>query len=107
VQVLCFIIGIAGAAVLLDYSTYDSQIQPLIRERMRFLISESQNEYASSILRMVQETVRTNTKPAYPARVTFHNLGLMETSSKSSSFIDVMGGLSYMMKLPPFLSTLP
>ncbi|XP_023716924.1 tetraspanin-2A [Cryptotermes secundus] len=57
VQVICFILGAAGAAVLLDYSTYDSQIQPLIRQRMRYLISESQNEYASSVLRMVQETI--------------------------------------------------
>jgi hypothetical protein len=64
VQVLCFIIGTAGAAVLLDYSTYDSKIQPLIRERMRYLISESQNEYASSVLRMVQETVSTSRRPA-------------------------------------------
>lgn len=57
VQVLCFIIATAGAAVLLDYSTYDSKIQPLIRQRMRYLISESHNEYASSVLRMVQETI--------------------------------------------------
>jgi hypothetical protein len=60
VQVICFIIGAAGAAVLLEYSTYDSQIQPLIRERMRYLISESHNEYAASVLRMVQETVSTD-----------------------------------------------
>ncbi|GFG29349.1 hypothetical protein Cfor_01234 [Coptotermes formosanus] len=57
VEVLCFIIGTAGAAVLLDYSTYDSKIQPLIRQRMRYLISESQNEHAGSVLRMVQETI--------------------------------------------------
>ncbi|XP_069696836.1 tetraspanin-2A [Periplaneta americana] len=57
VQVLCFILGTAGAAVLLDYSTYDSKLQPLIRDRMRRLISESHNEYASSVLRMVQESI--------------------------------------------------
>jgi hypothetical protein len=48
--------------VLLDYSTYDSKIQPLIRQRMRYLISQSQNEYASSTLRMVQETVSSSKK---------------------------------------------
>jgi len=57
IQVICFILGTAGAAVLLDYSTIDSQIQPLIRERMRYLISQSHHEYAAAILRMVQETI--------------------------------------------------
>jgi hypothetical protein len=66
VQVIIFIIGAAGAAVLLDYSTYDSQIQPLIRARMRYLISESHNEHAASVLRMIQETVS-----AYPTLVHF------------------------------------
>jgi len=57
IQVICFILGTAGSAVLLDYSTRDSQLQPLIRERMRYLITQSHNEYAASILRMVQETI--------------------------------------------------
>jgi len=57
VQVICFILGAAGAAVLLDYSTYDSRIQPLIRQRMRYLITQCHHEYAASILRMVQETI--------------------------------------------------
>ncbi|PSN43003.1 Tetraspanin-2A [Blattella germanica] len=56
-QVLCFIFGVAGAAVLLDYSTYESKIQPLIRDKMRRLISDSHNEHSSLVLRMVQETI--------------------------------------------------
>jgi len=48
--------------VLLDYSTIDSQIQPLIRERMRYLISQSHHEYAAAILRMVQEAVSASKK---------------------------------------------
>jgi len=57
VQVISFILGTAGSAVLLDYSTRDSQLQPLMRARMRYLITQSHNEYAASILRMVQETI--------------------------------------------------
>ena len=50
--------GLAGAAVLLDYSTYDSQIQPIIRKSMTSLIVNSQHEDAAQILRMVQENVK-------------------------------------------------
>jgi len=57
VQVLSFILGAAGSAVLLDYSTRDSQLQPLIRQRMLYLISQSHHDYAYAILRMVQETI--------------------------------------------------
>lgn len=61
VQALCFIMGLAGSAVLLDYSTYDSKIQPIIHRSMTALIINSQHERASEILRMVQENVRFNT----------------------------------------------
>ncbi|XP_051169350.1 tetraspanin-2A-like [Leptopilina boulardi] len=56
-QVLCFVFGLAGAAVLLNYSTYDSDIQPLIRRSMTTLISNSQHDDASRMLRIVQEQI--------------------------------------------------
>ncbi|OXU24509.1 hypothetical protein TSAR_006933 [Trichomalopsis sarcophagae] len=56
-QGLSFVFGLAGSAVLLDYSTYDSQIQPLIRKSMTNLIVNSQHEHVSVILRMVQENI--------------------------------------------------
>ncbi|KAH0954724.1 hypothetical protein HN011_007862 [Eciton burchellii] len=56
-QMLCFICGLAGAAVILDYSTYDSKIQPIIERAMYKLINNSQHETASFILRIIQETV--------------------------------------------------
>ncbi|XP_011338911.1 tetraspanin-2A isoform X2 [Ooceraea biroi] len=56
-QVLCFICGLAGAAVILDYSTYDSKIQPIIERAMYQLISNSHHDTASFILRVIQETV--------------------------------------------------
>lgn len=56
-QLFCFLFGLAGAAVLLDYSTYDSDIQPLIRRSMTSLISNSQHEDASRMLRIVQEQI--------------------------------------------------
>ncbi|XP_043268591.1 tetraspanin-2A [Venturia canescens] len=56
-QGLCFILGLAGSAVLLDYSTYDSKIQPLIRRSMSNLISTSHQEKSAGILRMIQENM--------------------------------------------------
>ncbi|XP_046431664.1 tetraspanin-2A [Neodiprion virginianus] len=56
-QILSFVCGLAGAAVLLDYSTYDSSIQPIISTAMTNLISNSQYEGAAVILRMVQENI--------------------------------------------------
>ncbi|XP_046813492.1 tetraspanin-2A [Vespa velutina] len=56
-QLFCFICGLAGAAVILDYSTYDSQIQPIIRRSMNNLITNSQYEKASDILKLIQENV--------------------------------------------------
>ncbi|XP_033216623.1 tetraspanin-2A [Belonocnema kinseyi] len=56
-QAFCFLFGLAGAAVLLDYSTYDSQIQPIIRKSMTSLIVNSQHDDAAQILRMVQENI--------------------------------------------------
>ncbi|XP_015596962.1 tetraspanin-2A [Cephus cinctus] len=56
-QIFSFICGLVGAAILLDYSTYDSSIQPIIRESMTTLIINSHNPNASTILRIVQENI--------------------------------------------------
>lgn len=57
-QAFCFVCGLSGAAVILDYSTYDSKIQPIIARAMYNLIGNSHQETASFILRVIQETVR-------------------------------------------------
>lgn len=56
-QMLCFVLGLSGAAVLLDYSTYDSKIQPIIRKSMTNLIVHSHDERAIYILRVIQESI--------------------------------------------------
>ncbi|KAL6426981.1 hypothetical protein ACFW04_009288 [Cataglyphis niger] len=56
-QLFSFICGLSGAAVILDYSTYDSKIQPIIERSMYNLISNSYHETAGFILRIIQETV--------------------------------------------------
>ncbi|KAG7191103.1 hypothetical protein KM043_007137 [Ampulex compressa] len=56
-QLFCFVCGLAGAGVLLDYSTYDSKIQPIIRRSMISLISNSHYDNAAYILRLVQENI--------------------------------------------------
>lgn len=56
-QIFCFLFGLVGSAILLDYSTYDSQIQPLIRRSMTSLIVNSQREEVSQILKLVQENI--------------------------------------------------
>ncbi|KAH0555495.1 hypothetical protein KQX54_019408 [Cotesia glomerata] len=56
-QLFTFIFGLAGAAVLLDYSTYDSKIQPIIHRSMTSLIVNSQYHRQSQILKIVQENI--------------------------------------------------
>lgn len=56
-QVLAFILGLSGSAVLLDNSSQQSKIQPLIRESMRRLIMNSHSERAKQTLAVVQENV--------------------------------------------------
>lgn len=56
-QILLFILGLSGSAVLLDNSTQQSKLQPLIRENMRRLIMNSHHEKSKQILSMVQENV--------------------------------------------------
>ncbi|XP_077291816.1 tetraspanin 2A [Arctopsyche grandis] len=56
-QIGGFIIGLAGTAVLLDFSTYDSKIQPLIRRTITEFINNPQHEYSKRMLTMIQEEI--------------------------------------------------
>lgn len=56
-QVLSFLVGLAGSAVLLDYSTYNSHIQPILRRVFRKLIMNSQYDDVAYVLNQVQESV--------------------------------------------------
>lgn len=56
-QCLAFAVGVAGAAVLLDYSTLNSSVQPIIRNSMRRLIELSSQTRPGTILKMIQENV--------------------------------------------------
>lgn len=77
--------------MLLDYSTYDSKIQPLIRQRMRYLISQCNHEYAASILRMVQETVSASKKRQCLASTEVSNLMVNLSTDFYLSFMSWMG----------------
>ncbi|OAD59425.1 23 kDa integral membrane protein [Eufriesea mexicana] len=56
-QLLSYAVGLVGTALLLDYSTYDSKIQPLIRRSMTTLINNYHNERAVFILQLIQESI--------------------------------------------------
>ncbi|XP_015435741.1 PREDICTED: 23 kDa integral membrane protein [Dufourea novaeangliae] len=56
-QLLCYVMGLAGTAILLDYSTYDSHIQPLIRKSMTALINNYHDDRATYILQLIQESI--------------------------------------------------
>lgn len=47
----------AGAAVLLDYSTLNSSVQPIIRDSMKRLIMSSSTPQSTTVLKMIQENV--------------------------------------------------
>ncbi|XP_057659429.1 tetraspanin-2A isoform X2 [Diorhabda carinulata] len=56
-QVLGFIFGLSGSAVLLDNSARDSHFQPWVRERMRLLIMNAHHEQSQQTLAMIQENI--------------------------------------------------
>ncbi|XP_014211130.2 tetraspanin-2A [Copidosoma floridanum] len=56
-QAFCFLLHLTGTTVLLVFSTQNSAIQPIIRDSMRNLISNSQHEHVSVTLRMIQENI--------------------------------------------------
>lgn len=57
-QVLGFLINTAGAAILLDFSTVNSSIQPILRRQLTWLIMRSESPPQETVLRLVQESVR-------------------------------------------------
>ncbi|XP_063227921.1 tetraspanin-2A [Bacillus rossius redtenbacheri] len=56
-QAVSFVLSLAGSAVFLDLSTYNSSLQPLIRRSVGNLIANSQYEAQSAVLRMIQENI--------------------------------------------------
>ena len=56
-QIICFLLAIFGTAILLEHSTYESRIQPMIRHTMNRLIMYSEHESQSKMLKMIQESV--------------------------------------------------
>lgn len=56
-QCVAFVIHVAGAATLMDYSTLNSSIQPIIRDSMKRLIMSSSLPESSTVLKMIQENV--------------------------------------------------
>lgn len=56
-QCVAFVIHVAGAATLLDYSTLNSSIQPIIRDSMKRLIMSSSLPESNAVLKMIQENV--------------------------------------------------
>ncbi|XP_031838317.1 tetraspanin 2A [Nomia melanderi] len=56
-QLVCYVLGLVGTAILLDYSTYDSQIQPLIRKSMHALINNYYDDRATYILQLIQQSI--------------------------------------------------
>ncbi|XP_076274659.1 tetraspanin 2A [Rhynchophorus ferrugineus] len=56
-QILCFILVLAGSAVLLDNSARDSRFQPVVRESMRQLIMNAQYDNQKYSLALIQEGV--------------------------------------------------
>lgn len=56
-QIICFILAIVGTAILLEHSTYESRIQPMIRHSMNRLIMYSEYEPSTTMLRLIQESV--------------------------------------------------
>lgn len=56
-QIFEFVVGLTGAAILMNYSTVDSAIQPIIREVMMRLIAQSTQDWSSETLSMLQENV--------------------------------------------------
>ncbi|XP_022904592.1 tetraspanin-2A isoform X2 [Onthophagus taurus] len=56
-QVVGFLGYVAGSAVLLDNTTKNSNMQPIVRESMRSLIMNSRYDKGQEILAMIQENI--------------------------------------------------
>uniref|UniRef100_A0A182XCD8 Uncharacterized protein n=1 Tax=Anopheles quadriannulatus TaxID=34691 RepID=A0A182XCD8_ANOQN len=58
-QVFLFVLTVIGSAILLDYSTMNSSIQPLIRQTMLRFIVTSEHPHSSAALKLIQESVQS------------------------------------------------
>lgn len=56
-QVLGFVVYTIGAAVLLDFSTLNSSLQPLLKRSLHWLISRSAYPAQAQVLQLIQESV--------------------------------------------------
>ncbi|XP_019867576.1 tetraspanin-2A [Aethina tumida] len=57
IQAIGFVLSLAGAAVLLDYSARNSRFQPIVRDSMLRLISNAHHEESRQTLSMIQENI--------------------------------------------------
>lgn len=56
-QVFSFILGVVGTALLLNYSTTDSSIQPILKHSISRLIMTSNYQPSRQALAFIQENV--------------------------------------------------
>ncbi|XP_013108499.1 tetraspanin-2A [Stomoxys calcitrans] len=56
-QIFGFIATIAGSALLLEYSTMHSSLQPLLQVSISRFVSSSETPYSSYVLNMIQENI--------------------------------------------------
>lgn len=56
-QILGFVLSVVGSAVLLNFSTMQSSLQPMIRDVMTRFVMTSEYPRSSAVLRMIQESV--------------------------------------------------
>ncbi|XP_005175341.1 tetraspanin-2A [Musca domestica] len=56
-QIFGFLISIVGSALLMQYSTMHSSLQPLLQTSLSNFVSTSEQPYSSYVLNMIQENV--------------------------------------------------
>lgn len=56
-QVFGFVAHVVGSAVLLDFSTLNSSLQPILKRSLTWLISRSAFPTEANVLRLIQESV--------------------------------------------------
>lgn len=56
-QIFGFIASIAGSAILLQFSTMHSSLQPLLQTSISGFVSTSESPYSSYVLNMIQENI--------------------------------------------------
>ncbi|XP_030379430.1 tetraspanin-2A [Scaptodrosophila lebanonensis] len=56
-QVFGFIVGTVGSAVLLEFSTMHSSLQPLLKDSLYRFVASSEYTYSNYVLTMIQENI--------------------------------------------------